>query len=99
MTIKPASKGLRVLSLRAPLYVRGSFKQPKVSVDKGVMAIRAGGALVLAGLAPVAALLPLIGTGSQQDSECARLLAQARVKPLAPAPGKTYRRKARSGAR
>ena len=99
LTIKPASKGLRVLSLRAPLYVRGSFKQPKVSVDKGVMAIRAGGALVLAGLAPVAALLPLIGTGSQQDSECARLLAQARVKPLAPPPGKTYRRKARSGAR
>jgi uncharacterized protein involved in outer membrane biogenesis len=44
LTIHTDSKGLRVLSLRAPLYVRGSFKQPRVSVDKGVLAMRAGGA-------------------------------------------------------
>lgn len=93
LTIKPYSKGLRVISLRAPLYVRGSFKQPGVSVDKGIMAMRAGGAIALASLAPVAALLPLISAGPQENSECARLLADARVKPVAPPPGKTYRRK------
>lgn len=93
LTIKPNSKGLRVLSLRAPLYVRGSFQQPRVSVDKGVMAMKAGGAMVLGILTPIAALIPLINAGPGEHSECARLLAEARVKPVAPAPGKTYRRK------
>ena len=93
LTVNTHSKGLRVLSLRAPLYVRGSFKQPRVSVDKGVLAMRAGGAIALAVLAPVAALMPLVKTGPGENSECAKLLAAARVRPVAPAPGKTYRRK------
>jgi uncharacterized protein involved in outer membrane biogenesis len=93
LTINPNSKGLRVLSLRAPLYVRGSFKQPRVSVDKKVLAMKAGGAIALSVLAPVAALIPLIKAGPGENSECARLLADARVKPLAPPPGKTYHRK------
>ena len=88
LTINPESKGLRVLSLRAPLYVRGSFKEPRVSVDKGVLAMRAGGAIALAILAPVAALIPLIKTGPGEHSDCARLLAEAHVKPVAPPPGK-----------
>jgi uncharacterized protein involved in outer membrane biogenesis len=89
LTIKPGSKGLRVFSLRAPLYVKGSFKDPAVSVDRGVMALKAGGAIALAVLAPVTAVLPLINAGRRDDSnDCARLLAAARVKPVAPAPGK-----------
>lgn len=93
LTLKPQSKGLRILSLRAPLYVRGTFKQPDVSVDKGVLAARAGGAVALAVLAaPVAALLPLISASQGGDSgDCAGLLAAARVKPVAPPPGKTAR--------
>jgi uncharacterized protein involved in outer membrane biogenesis len=87
LTLKPDSRGLRVFSLRAPLYLRGSFEQPSVSVDKGVLALRAGGALALAVVAPIAALLPLISTGPDQASECGKLLARARVKPEAPAPG------------
>ncbi|NMM37906.1 MAG: AsmA family protein [Glaciimonas sp.] len=93
LTIKPESKGLRVFSLRAPLYVRGSFKQPRVSVDKGVLAMRAGGAIALAVLAPIAALLPLISAGPGENSECAKLLADAHIKPVAPPPGKTYQSK------
>jgi len=92
LTVNTHSKGLRVLSLRAPLYVRGSFKQPRVSVDKGVLAMRAGGAIALAVLAPVAALMPLVKTGPGENSECAKLLAAARVRPVAPAPGKTRAR-------
>lgn len=95
LTINTHSKGLRVLSLRAPLYVRGSFKQPRVSVDKKVLAMKAGGAIGLAILAPVAALLPLIKSGPGENSECARLLADARIKPVAPPPGKTYPEKAK----
>lgn len=99
LTVKPNSKGLRVFSLRAPLYIRGSFKNPHVSVDKGVLAMKAGGAVALAILAPVAALLPLIKTGPGENSECAKLLLDARVKPVAPPPGKTYHRKAKSSVK
>ncbi|MFZ6812902.1 AsmA family protein [Undibacterium sp. Rencai35W] len=94
LTIKPNSKGLRIFSLRAPLYVHGSFKEPKVTIDKGVLALRAGGALALAAAAPVAALLPLINVSPEADSGCTQLLADARVKPVAPTPGKIYRPRA-----
>ncbi|CDG84363.1 AsmA family protein [Janthinobacterium agaricidamnosum] len=89
LTLKPDTKSLRVFSLRSPLYVRGTFSKPDVSVDKGVLALRAGGALALAAVAPVAALIPLINTGPGHDSACGKLLAEARVKPVAPPPGKT----------
>ncbi|MDO9103740.1 MAG: AsmA family protein [Methylovulum sp.] len=98
LTINTNSKGLRVLSLRTPLSVLGSFKQPDVSVDKGILAMKAGGAIALAvlapvALAPVAAMLPLINAGPGENSDCAKLLADARVKPVVPALGKTLRKK------
>ena len=96
MTLKPDSKGLRVFSLRSPLYLRGTFSDPDVSVDKGALALRAGGALALAAVAPVAALLPLINTGPGENSDCAKLLADARVKPVAPPPGQTMRPRPRA---
>ncbi len=93
LTLHPQTKSLRLFSLRAPLYLRGSFDHPVVSVDKGVMLLKAGGAAALALAAPAAALLPLVNAGPGKDSPCAQLLAQAREKPVAPPPGKT--RKAR----
>jgi hypothetical protein len=93
LRINPQTKQLRIFSLRSPLYVRGPFKKPDVSIDKGVLALKAGGAAVLAtAAAPVAALLPLINAGPGEDSDCARLVAQAREKPKAPPPGKTQGR-------
>jgi uncharacterized protein involved in outer membrane biogenesis len=93
LRIRPETKAVRIFSLRAPLYVRGPFSKPGVEIDKGVIAMKAGGAVALAVLAaPVAALLPLINTGPGEDSDCARLVAQAREKPTAPAAG---RRRAR----
>lgn len=88
LSIKPKSKGVRVISLRAPLYVHGSFQHPSVNVDKGVMAMRAGGAIALAALNPFAALIPLTSAGPKEDSECTTLLAAVNVKPVAPSPGK-----------
>jgi hypothetical protein len=79
---------MRIISLRSPLYVKGTFKNPDVGVDKGVLAMKAGGAAVLAAVAaPIAALLPLINMGPGEDSKCAQLLAAAKVKPVAPPPG------------
>jgi len=90
LTVKPETKALRLFTLRAPLYVRGTFSDPDVSVDKKTLALKAGGAAVLATIAaPVAALLPLINTGPGEDSDCARLVALANAKPTAPPPGKT----------
>jgi uncharacterized protein involved in outer membrane biogenesis len=92
-TIKPETKALRLFTLRAPLYVRGPFSKPDVSVDKGVLALKAGGAAVLAAVAaPVAALIPLINTGPGENSDCGRLVALAKEKPTAPPPGKTRTR-------
>ncbi len=89
LTILPESKGLRLISLRAPLYVNGPFKKPRVEVDKGVLAAKAGGAIALGVLAPVAtALLPLINVGPGEQSACGTLLAQANEKPVAPTAGK-----------
>jgi uncharacterized protein involved in outer membrane biogenesis len=87
LTLRPQTKALRIFSLRAPLHLRGSFSNPEVSVDKGVLALKAGGAAALAvAAAPLAALLPLINTGPGQDSACGQLLAAARVRPVAPPP-------------
>jgi uncharacterized protein involved in outer membrane biogenesis len=90
LVIKPESKGIRIISLRSPLYVRGTFKKPDVGVDKGVLALKAGAAIALGTVAaPAAALLALINPGPGEDSPCAKLLAQVQKKPVAPPPGKT----------
>jgi uncharacterized protein involved in outer membrane biogenesis len=92
LTLRPETKALRIFSLRAPLHVRGTFSNPSVSVDKGVIALKAGGAAALAAVAaPVAALLPLINAGPGKDSGCAQLLAAARIKPVAPPPAPARR--------
>ena len=95
LDVRPKSKGLRIITFRSPLYVAGSFKSPDVGVNKGVLALKAGGAIALGVVAPVAGLLPLVNIGADQQTDCAGLLAEAERKPSAPAPGKTARRTAR----
>jgi uncharacterized protein involved in outer membrane biogenesis len=77
LTLNPDAKSMRVISLRAPIYVRGTFKEPDISVDKGTLALRAGGALALAVVAPVAAIVPLVSTGPGETAGCQALMAQA----------------------
>lgn len=96
LTLRPDAKGLRIISLRSPIYVRGTLKHPDVDIDKGVLAMRAGGALALAALAaPAAALAPLISGGASRENNCATMLAEARQKPVAPPPGKAPQAKKR----
>ncbi|MGO4325570.1 AsmA family protein [Cupriavidus sp. 2TAF22] len=92
LTVRPDSKGLRIFSLRSPLYVGGTLKKPSVSPDVGVLALRAGGVVALALVAPIgAAVLPLIDLSTSENSQCGKLLAEIRKRPIAPPPGKTYR--------
>jgi len=93
LTIKPETKGLRIISLRSPIYVTGEFAKPKVGVDTGVLALKAGSAVALAVVAPVTALLPLINVGNPEENKCTTLLKEARGKTVAPPPGKTYKAK------
>jgi uncharacterized protein involved in outer membrane biogenesis len=90
LTLRPQSKGVRILSLRAPLHVGGTFKNPDVGIDKATLALRGGGAAALGAIAPVAALLPLISAGETdlaEDNGCAALLAEAKRAAEAPPAG------------
>jgi uncharacterized protein involved in outer membrane biogenesis len=86
LVLRPDAKSMRVLSLRAPIYLRGTFKEPDISIDKGTLALRAGGALALAVVAPVAAIVPLMSTAPGETSGCQALIAQGGGKPSAPHP-------------
>lgn len=89
LKIRPESKGIRIISLRSPLHVAGTFKNPDVGIDKGVVALKAGAAVALGTIAaPVAALLALINPGPGEEAPCKELLAEAGKKPVAPPPNK-----------
>ena len=81
LTFNQKTKNTSPVALRSPIYVRGSFAQPKVEVDKGRVALRAAGALTLGLINPLLALLPLIDAGPGKDSDCAQLVREARVWP------------------
>jgi uncharacterized protein involved in outer membrane biogenesis len=62
-----------ILSVRAPLHVEGSFRQPRVTVSSGAL-LRGGAALALGVINPLAALIPLIETGPGEDTNCQQVL-------------------------
>ena len=83
LDVKPHTKGLRILSLRSPLYVRGTLKHPDVGVQKGPLLLRGAGAIALATVAaPAAALIALIAPSHDNDdggdNTCRAVLQQLR---------------------
>lgn len=89
LDIDPENKSLRIFTLRTPLYVRGTFKNPDVGVHEGPIAARAGAAVALGVIAtPLAAVLPLLNLGTDDSNECAPLMKAATQETRAPAPGK-----------
>ncbi|MDM0108434.1 AsmA family protein [Variovorax sp. J22R24] len=70
ITVAPKPKEVGLLSLRTPVRLHGSFKQPDFEIVKGPLAARVGAALGLAALNPLAALLPLIETGPGEETNC-----------------------------
>jgi uncharacterized protein involved in outer membrane biogenesis len=73
LTINPLPKKPSMLSLRGPLHLTGTFHDPGIQLDKPTISLRAGGALLLGLINPLAALVPLIETGPGKDSDCAEL--------------------------
>lgn len=85
MTIDPQSKGVRIISLRSPLYVRGTFKKPDAGVKTVPLLARGAGMLALGAIvAPVAGLVALVAPsgGGDQVNECAPLLQKMKAGKL-----------------
>lgn len=87
LQIHPHTKGFRVVSLRSPLYVRGTFKQPHVGVQAGALLARGGVAVGLALLNPFASLIALLQPSNKQPLPCQQMLADMEKRPTAPPPG------------
>lgn len=78
LTLNQKTKNTSPLALRSPIHIRGSFDNPEIEVDKGHLAARGLGALALGLINPLLALIPLIDAGPGQDSDCGRLVRDAR---------------------
>lgn len=85
LDVRPQTKGTRILTLRTPLYAKGTFAKPDVGPYKTPIAIKAGAAAVLASITPLAALLPLVNVTKVPDTDCAAAIAQAEKPPVAKA--------------
>lgn len=92
LDVTPHTKGLRIVSLRSPLYVKGTLKDPDVGVHPGPLILRGGGAVALAVVAaPVAALLAVIvpSRDSKSANTCQQVLTSLRSEK--PPPDNTKR--------
>ncbi|HDS1738008.1 MULTISPECIES: AsmA family protein [Pseudomonas] len=80
MKITPESKGVRLFSLRSPLYVRGSFAKPSAGVQALPLALRGAGMVALGvAIGPAAGLLALIAPSGDVPNQCTPLLEQMRA--------------------
>ncbi|WLS79090.1 AsmA family protein [Erwinia pyri] len=81
LSIDPESKGIRIVTLRSPLYVRGTFKNPDAGVKAGPLLARGAAAVALGTVVgPAAALLALISPSDNEDNQCTNVLQQMKKK-------------------
>ena len=70
LTVKAHTKGPRLLSLRSPITIQGTLKNPDVGVKPGPLIAQAAGAIALGAVAaPAAALLALISPGEDDNGQ------------------------------
>jgi uncharacterized protein involved in outer membrane biogenesis len=94
LDITPHTKGFRIFSLRSPLYVKGTLKNPDVGVQKGPLLIRGAGAVALGVVAaPAAALLALVAPSHDNvnANTCSTMLEQMRAPAKVMPAGKVHR--------
>ena len=60
-------KNFSPLTLRTPVHVKGTFSKPAVSLELGKLAGKAGAAGLLALLNPLAAIIPFIDPGREEE--------------------------------
>ncbi len=77
LTIDPESKGIRIITLRSPLYVRGTFKNPQAGVKAGPLIARGAVAAALATLVTLSG--GVTGTDltfRREANQCRTILSQ-----------------------
>lgn len=89
LDVLPKTKGGRIFTLRTPLYAKGSFEHPDVGPYKAPIALKAGAALALSTIFPLAAVLPLVNVTKVPDTDCASAIARAEKPPVTKAPNVT----------
>ena len=70
LKLRPRPKDRSLISLRAPLWIDGTFKNPEFHPDYGRIGLRGALAVVLGNIAPPAALLATLELGPGKDSSC-----------------------------
>lgn len=69
ITVRPKTKKFSPLSLRSPLHIEGSFRNPQLRPDYARMGLRAAAAAVLGSAAAPAALVATTDLGQGKDAE------------------------------
>ncbi|HYH19073.1 MAG TPA: AsmA family protein [Azospirillum sp.] len=73
------AKHPQVFATHVPVNVRGSFANPDIGVDATETAARGAAAVALGVLlTPLASILPLIDTGTEEDAHCGALIQDAK---------------------
>jgi AsmA protein len=76
LTLVPKPKDPSFISLRSPLYIRGTFSKPQVAPDMKRITARGLGAAAMAIINPLLAVIPLLDEGEGKDSNCGQLIAE-----------------------
>jgi AsmA protein len=76
LTLVPEPKDPSLISLRSPLYIRGTFSKPHVAPDMKRITAKGLGAAAMAIINPLLAVLPLLNEGEGKDSDCGQLIAE-----------------------
>ncbi|AXQ28169.1 AsmA family protein [Solimonas sp. K1W22B-7] len=73
-------KRFGIASLRAPITIGGSFRDPRLRPDWERLAVRGGAAVALGALiGPLAALLPTVELGLGDDNDCKALVDEIKA--------------------
>ncbi|WP_028919110.1 AsmA family protein [Pseudoxanthomonas suwonensis] len=70
LLLRPRPKDRSILTLRSPLRVGGTFRDPSFRPDMAALGLRGAIALALGSITPPAALLATFETGPGEDSDC-----------------------------
>ncbi len=92
LRLSPKPKDSSIASLNSPLFVQGTFSDPKISPDVGKLVAKGAGAVVLGIINPLLAVLPLFKQGKGEDSNCGKLIAEATSSDRSAASGSTAKR-------
>lgn len=84
LKLNPEPKDRSIASLNSPLFIRGTFGEPKVAPDWNRVGRKGVAAVVMGALSPLLAVLPLMKEGTDKDSPCAQLIAGATKETKAP---------------